>query len=324
MQPLKGLRRNRFVKQRPLRYRYLIMQKRHQIAFALLLACASPTFADDELWGDNVKWRASIPQAAVSASGLPVGKLTAALQARDLKAARNFLANCPQTPANAEERALWQAACLVGEKRLEEAVAIFSKARSLPQAPLYIQYCAARAFSAEGAQLDQAIKYSSAVLAKYTLVPMLEVRAGCYSAQNKIELAARDFVTIGEVSKFSAKTYYVKAAGLYVKAGKYKEATDLLDKAAKARGGEGDVGITMVRADCYKYQNKLPQAVEALTLAIKQGREKKGEKVKYMVQTCLKERAQIYEKLGKKDLAKADLKAVDAGSLEIEDILGVH
>jgi hypothetical protein len=91
---------------------------------------------------------------------------------------------------------------------------------------------------------------------------------------------------------------------------RYDEALACLDKAGKGKRGDASATLWMVKGDCYKQMGRTKEAIECLTTDIKYALEKHGkkgeERTTIILPTCYKERAQLYEKLGKKDLAKAD------------------
>lgn len=269
-------------------------------------------------------WKHSVHQNAVSKHGLPEGQLFFLLRKNKVSQIRALLKSTPVHSGDHEERQMWLAACLAQEQRYDEAVAIFDQIKTLEQAPVLVVLKAAKAYS-DNQRFDKSIKLCSAVISKWPVVDAYKIRAGSYSALDRLSEAADDYVKLAQLKKFSAKTYYVYAGNLLVKAGRSKEALALMDKAAVARGGERDAAMLLVRANCYKNMGQWQKAIDALTTVEKSVNVDRGPSHKnkdgYYRSVCLKERALCYEKLGKHALAQADLKALNDSSRAIEDEL---
>ncbi|MBK9204332.1 MAG: tetratricopeptide repeat protein [Candidatus Obscuribacter sp.] len=278
--------------------------------------------SDDDEAGEA--WKHCIPQNAVSKHGLPEGQLVFLLRKNQVSQIRALLKSAPVHSGDQEERQMWLAACLSQEQRYDEAVAIFDQIKTLEQAPVLVVLKAAKAYS-DDQRFDKSIKLCSAVIAKWPAVEAYKIRAGSYSALDRLSEAADDYVKLAQLKKSSAKTYYVYAGNLLVKAGRSKEALALMDKAALARGGERDAAMLLVRANCYKNMGQWQKAIDVLTAVEKSVNVDRGPSHKnkdgYYRSVCLKERALCYEKLGKHALAQADLKALNDSSRAIEDEL---
>lgn len=280
---------------------------------------------DDDDAGEA--WKGSVLPGAISKHGLPEGQLFVLLRKNRISELRSLLKAAPVHTGDQEERQMWLAACLAQEQRYEEAVALFDQVKGLDQAPVPVMLKAAKAYSDEQ-NFAKSIKLCSAVLSKWPVVEAYKIRAGCFSATDRPAQAAEDYIKLAALKKYSAKTYYVYAGNLLVKAGRINDALAVMDKAAKARGGEQDEPMLLVRANCYKSLGQWQKAIDALTAVEKKsssmGRTaKNSNKAQYYRSVCLKERALCYEKLGKHELAKADLKTLNDSSREIEnDLIG--
>ncbi len=274
-------------------------------------------------------WKVSVPITTVSRTGVPTGKLVAALNRGNYAEARKILAATNVRPDNKVEITMWQAASLAAEKRYEEAVELFDRlpAAVLNAAPVIVRADAAKSYAMAN-QFDKAIALSSGILAKYQMVEAYKIRAGGYAAQNKLVLAANDFETLSDLELHGGVVLYSRAASLYLKAGKVDRALAVLDKGDKRKHGVPDNALQMVRTDCYISQGRWQDAINIYNEMIKRNSSsvaKNEEVANFVISTCYKERAKCYRKLGKNALADADLKTLEKRSETLmDDFIGRH
>lgn len=266
-------------------------------------------------------WKYSVPRNAISANQLPVGKLIGFLRKKKIAEIRRLLKETPVHQGDANERLMWEAACLSSNNRSEQAVVLFDKVKDLDSAPVLILVKAAEAYAGD-AQYDKAIKLCDKALAKYQISDAYQIRAGCYGATNRLTEAAADFEKLAILGGSSPIRFYCRAASLLLKAGKSKEALVMVDRGLKASTGEFIAPLYMVKADCFKSQGRWQDAVNSVTEAINLTRSHKasaGGEDEVILSTCYKERASCYQKLGQLNLAKRDLKALEESSKGITD-----
>lgn len=286
-----------------------------------------PKKVGDKLVEPRDLWKHSVPRQAVSANQLPVGKLVGLLRKRKLAEIRQLLKETPIHSGDANERLMWEAACLSARNRSEQAVVLFDKVKNLDSAPVLVLVKAAEAYASD-AQYDKAIKLCNRVLAKYEVSEAYQIRAGCYGATNRLTEAARDFEKLAILGGSSPIRFYCRAASLLLKAGKSKEALTMVDRGLAVTSGESTAPLYMVKGDCFKSQGRWQDAVNSVTEAIKLTRSHKasaGGEDEVILSTCYKERAFCYQKLGQLNLAKSDLKALEESSRGLADeIIGNH
>lgn len=283
---------------------------------AALNKAAAPTKSSDkEESADDLDAKDSekaIPLNAKSPHGLPLGRLNQYAFGRGYKKTRELLKKTPKTPGDELERKMWEACANAMERRYEEGLAGFKeleKTKVLDTAPPSVWILHGLVY-AEDQQFEKAIQIFTKVVAKGNFIGCYIRRAGCYASTNQLLLAARDYESAAKLSEFGSRANLTKAATFLIRLKRYDEALADLDKAAKTKRGEGSATLWMVRGDCYKHMGRDKDAIAAISTAIKYALEKHGKKgeetTTIILPTCYKERAQMYEKLGKKDLAKAD------------------
>lgn len=294
----------------------LVMQALTWLALQPMMVCAAPakTIAKEES-ADDLDAKDSekaIPLNAKSPHGLPLGRLNQYAFGRGYKKTRELLKKTPKTPGDELERKMWEACANAMERRYEEGLAGFKeleKTKVLDTAPPSVWILHGLVY-AEDQQFEKAIQIFTKVVAKGNFIGCYIRRAGCYASTNQLLLAARDYESAAKLSEFGSRANLTKAATFLIRLKRYDEALADLDKAAKTKRGEGSATLWMVRGDCYKRMGRDKDAIAAISTAIKYALEKHGKKgeetTTIILPTCYKERAQMYEKLGKKDLAKAD------------------
>lgn len=282
---------------------------------------------DDKIVDSRDLWKYSIPRKAISANQLPVGKLVGLLRKRKLAEIRQLLKDTPVHPGDAHERMMWEAACLSSRDRSEQAVVLFDKVKNLDSAPVLVLTKAAEAYASDG-QYSKAIKLCDKVLAQYEMSDAYQIRAGCYGATNRLTEAAADFEKLATLGGSSPVGFYCRAASLLLKAGKSKDALAMTDRGLKAVSPDLAAPLFMVRGDCFKFQGRWQDAINSLTETIRLTRSHKasaGGEDEVILSTCYKERAFCYQKLGKPNLAKVDLKLLEEASKGLADeIIGSH
>mgnify|MGYP002143618674 CR=1 FL=1 len=280
-----------------------------------------PQSADTKKVEPRDLWKYSVPRNAISPNQLPVGKLIGFLRKKKIAEIRQLLKETPVHPGDANERLMWEAACLSRNNRSEQAVVLFDKVKDLDSAPVLILVKAAEAYASD-AQYDKAIRLCDKALSKYQISDAYQIRAGCYGANNRLTEAAADFERLAILGGSSPIRFYCRSASLLLKAGKSKEALVMVDRGLKASTGELVAPLYMVKADCFKSQGRWQDAVNSVTQAINLTRSHKasaGGEDEVILSTCYKERAFCYQKLGQPNLAKIDLKALEESSRGITD-----
>lgn len=270
---------------------------------------------DKEESGDDLDAKSSerdIPLNAKSAHGLPVGQLNQYAFGHWYKKAQALLKQTPKQPGDELERKMWEACVNAMEKRYEESLEMFKeleKTKVLDTAPPSVWILHGLVY-AQDQQFEKAIQIFSKVVAKGNFIGCYIRRAGCYASTNQLLLAARDYESAAKLSEYGSRANLTKAATFLIRLKRYDEALADLDKAGKGKRGDASATLWMVRGDCYKQMGRTKEAIACLSTAIKYAMEKHGkkgeERTTIILPTCFKERAQLYEKLGNKDLAKAD------------------
>lgn len=265
--------------------------------------------ADDLDAKDSEK---AIPLDAKSPHGLPLGRLNQYAFGRGYKKTRELLRKMPKAPGDELERKMWEACANAMERRYEESLAGFKeleKTKVLDTAPPSVWILHGLVY-AEDQQFEKAIQIFTKVVAKGNFIGCYIRRAGCYASTNQLLLAARDYESAAKLSEFGSRANLTKAATFLIRLKRYDEALADLDKAGKGKRGDTSATLWLVRGDCYKQMGRTNDAIAAISTAIKYAMEKHGKKgeetTTIILPTCFKERAQLYEKVGKKDLAKAD------------------
>lgn len=304
-----------------------------QIALTIpcILIFAMPAFArksDSDFYSRNKAWIDSVPVDQVSASGMPTGQLVACLWHKDYRGYQRLLRATPFKPAQKAERQMWSAVQFAVDQRFEEAAELFDKVPRLADAPVLVRVKAANSYAMVN-KFDRAIALSSGIVAKYPMLEAYNIRAGSYAATNKLVAAAGDFEKLADIDVDNkAPHVYGKAASLLLKAGKVDRALAVLDKAQKRKGADTSVTVYMVRTDCYKALGRWKDAVKSLDRAIaicKNGDPRRKEERDMNLYTCYKERAKCYRKLGRNDLADADMKTLNDRSEGVVDaMIGTH
>jgi tetratricopeptide (TPR) repeat protein len=297
------------------------------LACLILTPAAIARRVDRDEVDTDIPWKKSVPLTAVSPAGLPVGKLVVAARRSRNADIRKILASTPARPGDRVERQMWDAVCLQIEKRYEDANAAFDRIPNLTKAPVIVRAKAANSYAQDN-QLDKAAKLCSSILAQYEMADAYKIRAGCYAAQNKLVEAASDFDKLADMEKESSSGLYSRSASLYLKAGKIDQAMAVLEKADKSPEAPTSSTLLMVRTDCYKFKGQWQNAINCLNKVIKlnaSGPVRKREERDFILSTCYKERAKCYRKIGRNDLADADMKTLSVlGESVMDEIVGRH
>lgn len=272
-------------------------------------------------------WKQQILRGARSKSGMPEGELFYNTRRHKPQNVRKLLDSTPRSAGDERERKMWTACCLSLEKDYEKASALFDQVPNLDKAPNIVQVRAARSYG-EDEKVGKALNLCNNVLAKWEMPEAYQIRAGLYSAQGKLEEAAQDYMKLAKVDANNKRSHLVLASNLLVKLNKPQKALDLLQEASDSEPGKEAISVDMVRANCYKKLGRYKEAIDVLTRAIAKAEKVKGSLLKgadYMVVVCRKERATCYEKLGRPDLARADLQVMEKLNREYEEeMIGRH
>ncbi len=270
-------------------------------------------------------WKHSVPVSAVSANGLPIGKLVVLLQGRRVVEIRKLLEQIPARTSDADERRLWTAACFSSEGRYDKSILLFNQAKNLGDAPVVILVAAAKAYAVEG-QYDKATKLCDLVIAKYEMKEAYRIRAGCYSSTNRLIEAAADFEKLASIDRSSSDAYLCKAGSLLIKAGKNDKALAIVERGLRTTSGKSPAPLYLVKAESCKSLGRWQDAIEAISEAIRLTRLHPANSLgddEFILSTCYKERSYCYKKLGKDNLAKADLQSLnDISKATADEIIG--
>ncbi|MBS2009453.1 MAG: hypothetical protein JST01_20535 [Cyanobacteria bacterium SZAS TMP-1] len=261
----------------------------------------------------------------LDAWGLPTKQLESLLRDKKIRQARLILARTPRRKGDEDARTMWDAACLSVECKYDESVETFGKVRHLENGGGYVLYLAAMAY-AQMQQFSRARELSTVAIERYKNTACYELRATCYNDEKRYVEAAADYEKAALYSRSHASDFYCEAAQALLKANQAERALLLVDKASALQNASLIGSLRLTKGRCLEKLGRWSEAVSELSKAIECSKSRSKEEVstsRFWLVSCLRERADCYDKLGLKAEAAADRTTLaNMSSGLVNDLLG--
>jgi len=254
---------------------------------------------------------------------MPEKQLEGFLRNAEPRKARTLLSRMGRHANDGDARAAWVAACLSAEGKEDESIAEFKRVKHLENVNNYALYLVAKAYCQTG-DFARAKELCSFEIGRGDCCwECYDVRAVCYEVEKRYAEASADYEQAATKKPRYANGLYCKAAQSMLKANQPSKALAFVNKAPAIQKSESDVALLLTKGQCLERLNRNEEALTFLNRAIATPPSKKGIDGSFLRTTALRERANCYDKLGRKAEAAADRSTLEKHASGLtNDLLG--